>query len=77
MFQRVLAAERQQAAADECDIARGVEGEHLAQTVAQPDLGVCLHWTGCAASLECDPSLLEQMRHAVEALRMARNDHRQ
>ena len=59
-FQQVLAAERQQAAADERNIAGGVIREHLAHRIADDDTGVRFNRPVFAAALKCIPALFHQ-----------------
>ena len=71
---QVLPAERQQRAADECDVRRGVVREHLAHAVAEHDRRVCLHRRVAAATDIADPGFVEQPRDFIESLRMPRHE---
>ena len=71
---QVLTAERQQAAADESDVAGGGVGEHLSHAVAQHHLGFRGDGFVCRAALKPDAALGQHLGHLLEALRMARHD---
>jgi hypothetical protein len=71
---QVLAAERQQAAGDERNVARAVVGEHLAERIAEHDAGRRTDRRVRAAARVRHPALVEQRGDRVEALRVARDD---
>src|SRR6185295_5594380 len=76
-LQQVLAAQREQAAADKCDIACGVVREHLTHRVAEDNPRLSFDRTIFAAELKLVPALSNKGGDLIESLRVARHDNSQ
>jgi len=74
---QVVPAERQQIAADECDIGRGVISGQLAERIAQYHRNVCWNRPVFTAPDERNAPRPQQIGDSLKALRMARHDDRQ
>ena len=74
---QVVTAQRQQAAADERDVGRGVVAAQFSQRIAEHDRDVGRHRTVLAAPDERDAARAQQFGDRLEALRMPRHDDRQ
>ena len=67
---RILPAQRQQAAANECQRCQPVISKQLAHRIAEPDPYLSRHGRCLAAAGIRDAALLQQGRHFVKTLRM-------
>ena len=80
-FDQVLAAQRLEAAAEQCHLRAAEIGRHFADGVAQPHIGLRGLWRWCvapgAAAHGGEATACDQRGHLVEALRVAGHDQQQ
>src|SRR4029434_3671000 len=73
-FDQVLTSVRNEASADESDVTGLVIGIHLAEAVAEQDLGIGPNCRILAAALKVELSLGNQFRDLAKSVRMTGND---
>jgi len=72
-----VAADRHQAAADECRIGRRIERREFADGIDQEDLTGSIRHDAGAPAHEVHPALRQPIGHRIEARRMPRDQHEQ
>jgi len=74
-LQQIVPSHRHQTTADECHVGRRIQRRQFAHGVDQQHLRVGPHRLSDAAAIEANCAPLQQLRHALEPLRMPRHQH--
>jgi len=76
-LQQIVPPHRHQASADECRVGRRIQRGQFAHGVNEQHWRVGPHRLSDAAAIEANSPPLQQVRHALEALRVTRHQHQQ